>query len=671
MMEIISQLAIEEKVDLVVGDTPWLSGSVPRLGIRPLRFADGPSGVRCENPDAAATDRHNKHAGYPATCFPSMALLASTFDRRAALAFGEQLGREAAHFNIDVILGPGINHKRAPIGGRNFEYMSEDPILTSEIASSYIEGIQAQGVGCSLKHYFGNNTEYNRFNVNVNIDERTLREIYLRSFERIIHRIQPFTVMAAYNRYHGQFCAQNPEVLEILLRETLGFCGTVISDWGAVHNRVEALVAGCDLEMGFDYHDSKQRLIDSIKSGEVSESLLDTACERLISLRNKCSAVKGRPVNFEDGYRVALEIALGGMVLLKNDHVLPLCDNDFCVIGDAAVVPRIQGEGSSRVESYRMTSPLEELRKIYGNIPYERGYARNRPYDEELLKAACCLAARHSKVLIFLDCDDYSEEESADRSSLSLPEKHLRLIDAVCACCKNVIVLLQTGSVTEMPYADQVQGIVQMYFAGEAAGEAIALLLSGKRNFSGKLAETFPLKYQDNPSYPYYAKNKDQADYTEGIYTGYRYYNTKNIPVRFPFGYGLSYTAFEYTDMRCILQKDRMICRVKIRNAGKVSGAVTALLYVHKPGTDVPVRELVGFEKYELDSGAECIAEISVALEDLGVWDEKHHVRRLRNGTYRFGFYDGNRLLTEDCVSIEQAVPVESSENIYTFAVGK
>lgn len=638
-------LTLEEKADLVIGAEPWISGSVPRLGIRPLRFADGPVGVRCENPESTATDKHNRHASYKATCFPGIALLASSFDRRAAYAVGKQIGTEAAHFGVDVLLGPGINHKRTPIGGRNFEYMSEDPVLTSEIAAAYIQGVQSCGVGCSLKHYFGNNTEFDRYNVDVVIGERALREIYLRSFERIIAKVQPFTVMAAYNRYHGQYCAHSREVLQELLRETLGFEGTVISDWGAVRDRAQALLAGCDLEMGFEYHGSKEKVLQ-IAGGAEGKEALDRSCARLLRLREQCSGKKGEPVDFEKGYAVALKVALGGMVLLKNEGVLPL-RGDFCVIGDAAVTPRIQGEGSSRVESYRVSSPLAELQKLYGNVPFARGYKRNEPYDEQCMREACELAKKSGTALVFLDCDDYSEEESSDRATLALPEKHLRLIDGVSCCCERVVVLLQTGSVTEMPYAEKVQGIVQMYFGGEAAGEAIALLLSGKHNFSGRLAETFPIRYEDNPSYPYYAKEKGRLDYAEGIYTGYRYYDTRNIPVRFPFGYGLSYTSFAYSDMTCMVQDGGVRCRVRICNVGDMAGEETAMLFVQKPGEDVPARELVAFEKYALAPGECAEAEFFVDAEDLTVWDETRHARTLRKGTYRFAFYDGERKLTE------------------------
>ncbi len=648
MKKVISQMTIEEKIDLVTGVGAWHTGEVERLGVRALCLTDGPNGVRCENSSAAATDKHNQHASYQATCFPTLSLLACTFDRKVAHDMGEQLAKEAAYYGVDVLLGPGINHKRVPVGGRHFEYFSEDPFLTSELASEYINGLQENGVGCSLKHYFGNNTEYNRMDVNVCIDERALQEIYLKSFRRTIAKSKPYTVMAAYNCYKEKHCTESEEVLQTLLRNDLSFDGVIVSDWGAVHNRVEAMKAGCDLEMGFDYSTHKQDLLNAIQSGEIKEEQLDASCERLLNLREKCIAQKGKFVDFEEGYRVALQVALSGMVLLKNDGVLPLKDKEFCVIGDAAKTPRFQGEGSSRVESKRVTTPLKELEKIFGELPYARGYHRNESFNQAVLDEAKALAAYSKAAVVFLDCDDYAEEESADRKSLQLPEKHLKLIEAVTEVNKNVIVVLQMGGVTEMPYIDKIEGLVQSFFAGEGVGEAIAMLLSGKWNFSGRLAESYPIQYEDNPSYPYYAKEWEKLEYGEGIYTGYRYYDTKNIPVRFPFGYGLSYTSFAYSEMTAQRKENATVIRVKIQNVGVMDGAEKALLFVSKPGEDVPMRELVGFEKVEIKSGEETWVEIVVDDSDITVWDTQKHAFALREGKYQFKFYDGKaNIVTE------------------------
>ena len=649
--EIINQMTTEEKIDLITCNGPWHTGYVQRLNVREMCLTDGPNGVRCENASAQATDKHNLHGSYSATCFPTLALLACTWDRESAHKIGEQLASEAAYYGVDVLLGPGINHKRVPVGGRHFEYFSEDPVLTSELASEYINGLQSKGVGCSLKHYLGNNTEYNRFGVNVIIEERALQEIYLKAFRRTIKKSSPFTVMAAYNRFNGDHCAESKEALQTLLRDDIGFNGAVISDWDAVHDRVKALNAGCDLEMGFiDYSGHKQAVADALKNGEISQETLDKSCERLLELRDKCFAEKGKPTDFENGYSVAYEAAVGGMVLLKNDNIFPLANSDFCVIGMAAETPRYQGEGSSRVESFRTSSPLEELRKIYGEIPYAKGYIRNEQFDESVLNEAKGLASKHKTAIIFLDGDDYAEEESSDRKTLSLSEKHLKLIDGICSVNKRVAVVLQMGGVTEMPYLDKIQALVQSFFAGEAVGEATAALLSGKRNFSGRLAETYPVKYEDNPAYPYYAKEWEKLEYGEGIYTGYRYYDTKNVPVRFPFGYGLSYTSFSYSDMKIIRGKNKTKVSVKIKNTGNVAGAEVAMLFVAKPGADVPKKELVGFDKYYLNPGEEVNAEIEVADEDISVWNTEKHAFEVRSGVYAFVFY-GN---TGNIVAVNQ-----------------
>lgn len=649
-------MSVEEKVDIVVGEEAWYTSGVERLGIARLHLTDGPNGLRCENPDADASDRHNKHGSHKATCFPSLCLLAATFDKTIARKMGEQLGEEASHYGVDILLGPGVNHKRTPIGGRNFEYFSEDPILTSDLASAYINGVQSKGVGCSLKHYFGNNTEYNRFNVDVVIDERTLREIYLRSFQRIIKKSAPATVMAAYNRYHGEYCAHNKEALKDLLRGELEFKGVVISDWGAVHNRVEALKGGCDLEMTFDYRDSKNQLINAVKLGVIPESLLDESCERLLALRENYKA-QGGDADFEKGYSVALETAIGGMVLLKNEGALPLTSLDFCVIGEAAKYPRYQGEGSSRVNAWRTSNPLTELERIFGTVPYARGYVYNEPLSEELIKEAKEVAQKSNKAIIFIANDDYAEEESKDRKTLALLDKHLRLIDEVSSVCDNVVVVLQTGGVTEMPYADKVKGIVQQYFAGEACGEAIAKLLSGTRNFSGRLPETYPIRYEDNPTYHYYAKEWDRLVYEEGIFTGYRYYDRNNIPVRYPFGWGLSYTSFAYSDMECVYKNGELVCKVKVTNTGRRVGEEILMLYVSKPqrkGCEKPVKELVAFEKQYLGEGETKSVTFAISKEDLSYWNDGTHCFELEKGVYRLTFYGReNKCEIETNISIE------------------
>lgn len=640
--EKIAQMTLEEKVNIIVGEEAWYTGGVERLGISRLHLTDGPNGLRCEDPNADASDRHNKHESHKATCFPSLCLLAATFDKEVAKKMGEQLGEEASHYGVDVLLGPGVNHKRTPIGGRNFEYFSEDPILTSDLASSYINGVQSKGIGCSLKHYFGNNTEYNRFDVDVVMDERTLREIYLRSFQRIIKKSAPATVMAAYNRYHGEYCAHNKEALTDLLRGELGFKGVVISDWGAVHNRVEALKGGCDLEMGFDYHDSKKQLINAVKLGIIPESLLDESCERLITLREKYKA-QGGEIDFEKGYSIALETALAGMVLLKNDGVLPLTSPDFCVIGEAAKYPRYQGEGSSRVNAWRTANPLEELEKIFGSVPYAKGYAYNEPLNEELIHEAKAMAKKTDKAIIFIANDDYAEEESNDRKTLALLDKHLKLIDEISSVCENIIVVLQTGGVTEMPYAEKVKGIVQQYFAGEACGEAIAKLLAGQKNFSGRLPETYPIRYEDNPTYNCYGKVWERLVYEEGIFTGYRYYDRNNTSVRYPFGWGLSYTKFAYSDMEVFHKDGKLYCNVKVTNTGDFDGEEVLTLYASKPqrkGAEKPVKELIAFEKILLKKGESAQVSFTVADEDLAYWNETNHAFAVEKGVYTFAFYD-------------------------------
>lgn len=653
--EIIDKLTDEELVNLVIGVGAWNTYAVEEKGIPSMLLTDGPNGVRCENLASEGADKHNKHNSYHATCFPTESALAATFNKKLLRDIGKQLAKEAKQYGVNVLLGPGVNNKRSPVGGRNFEYFSEDPFLTAELAINYIQALQENGVGCSLKHYYGNNTEFNRFEIDVRIDERTKREIYLKTFEKIVKKAKPATIMAAYNRVDGEYCAENHAILTDTLRKDFGYEGLIISDWGAVRNIVASENAGCNLEMGFDHHNFKEDLLNALKSGELKRSTLEYSVDKLLDLIDKFGKTEKIEADLEKGYEIAKRAGEEGVVLLKNDNVLPLKGDDFCVIGYAATTPRYQGEGSSRVNSHKTTSPLASLEKIFGRkIPYEYGYTYTPGEDNsELVKKATELAKQHEKTVLFIACDDYTEEESSDRKNIRLADKHLKLIDELCAVSKKVIVVLQTGSSTEMPYIDNVAGVIQQYFSGEACGDVIAEILSGKVSPSGRLAETFPVKLEDNPSYNYYDQDGAKMVYGEGIYTGYRYYDTKNVPVRFPFGYGLSYTSFAYSEMKIFRGENKTKVSVKIKNTGNVAGSEVAMLFVSKPGANVPKKELVGFDKYYLNPGEEVNAEIEVADEDISVWNTDTHKFETRKGVYGFAFYNNiGKIATESQAEI-------------------
>lgn len=654
--EIVSQLTLQEKAHLVIGLGAWHTHPVERLGIPSLTVCDGPNGVRLENKDAAAEDKHNKHQSYPATCFPTLSALAATFNRDVLYSVGKQLAEEAAHYAVNVLLGPGVNHKRSPLGGRNFEYFSEDPVLTAGLATAYVRGLQDHGVSAAVKHFFGNNTEYRRFDIDIRMGERALKELYLKAFAAIIKDAKPDFVMSAYNRYNGKFCSESVEVMEDILRDELGFEGVTVSDWCAVHNIVEAMKNGLSLEMGFDHKDFIEQIVANVESGEIPQEKLDKACERILQIVVKNSKKKPVQADFEKGYQIALKAAEESAVLLKNDGVLPL-KGDFCVIGYAAKYPRYQGEGSSRVNACRVTTPYGELVKIYGDIEYAEGYTYTMPLDEAKLREAREVAARHKTAVLFIANDDYSEEESMDRTSLFLKEKHLRIIDEVAKVNTNLVVVLQTGSVTDTSYSGKVKGLVQQYFTGEACGEAIAKLLSGKIDFSGRTAETYPHKLEDNPSHPYYAYDPNIMEYKEGIFTGYRYYDTFGVPVKYPFGYGLSYSEIVYENVRVVREVENIRVCVRLKNNSQRAAKESVLLFVSKPSNDVkmPKKELLAFEKTELGSGEGKEVVFTIPVSELWYWNEETHAREIAKGKYGFCILtrEGQTICAENDIDIQ------------------
>ena len=654
--ELVSQLTLEEKAQLVIGLGAWHTHPIERLGIPSLTVCDGPNGVRLENEQEEKGDKHNQHQSYPATCFPTLSALAATFNRELLHDIGEQLAEESTALGVNVLLGPGVNHKRSPLGGRNFEYFSEDPVLTAELATEYVRGLQENGVSAAVKHFFGNNTEFRRFDIDIRMGERALKEIYLKAFEAIIQNAKPDFVMSAYNRYNGLFCSESPEVLGKILREELGFEGVIVSDWCAVHNIVEAMKNGLSLEMGFDHRDFIQQIIAKVKTGEIPQEKLDKACEHILKIVEKNVEKKSIQADYEKGYQIALKAAEESIVLLKNDGVLPLT-GDFCVIGYAAKYPRYQGEGSSRVNAYRVSNPYEELVKIYGEIEYAEGYNYTETLNEEKLREAIEVVSRHKTAVLFIANDDYSEEESMDRTSLFLKEKHLRVIDELSKANKNLVVVLQTGSVTDTAYSNNIKGFIQQYFTGEACGEAIANILSGKINPSGRIGETYPCKLEDNPSHPYYAYDPDIMEYKEGIFTGYRYYDTFDVPVKYPFGYGLSYSDIVYENVQVAMEEENICVRVNVKNTSDIVAKESVLLFVSKPSNDVkmPKKELLAFDKITLNGGEDKEVVFNLPISKLWYWNEETHARDIAKGEYGFGVFtrDGRVIWNEKGMEIK------------------
>nr|CAB08072.1 beta-glucosidase [Thermoclostridium stercorarium] len=611
--KIISQMTLEEKASLCSALDAWTLKGVERLGIPSIMVSDGPHGLRKRQRDP--TDP-GKKTTVPATCFPTAVGLASSWNRELVEKVGPALGEECQAEGIAVLLGPGTNIKLSPLSGRNFEYFSEDPYLSSEMARSHIKGVQSRGVGTSLKHFAANNQEHRRMSVDAVIDERTLREIYLASFEGAVKKAKPWTIMCSYNRVNGEYASENKFLLTDVLRNEWGFEGIVVSDWGAVNERVKGLEAGLDLEMPSSFGIGDQKIVEAVKKGELPEEVLDRTVERILNLIFK--AVDNRKENAgydrEAHHKLAREAARECMVLLKNeDKILPLRkQGTIAVIGEFAKRPRYQGGGSSHVNPTIMDSPYEEIKKSAGNnadVIYAQGYIieKDEP-DEKLLEEAKQTALKADVAVIFAGLPEHYECEGYDRTHMRMPESHCTLIEEVAEVTTNVVVVLCNGSPVEMPWIDKVKGLLEAYLGGQAMGGPLPIFCS-ETPIPGKLAETFPKQLSDNPSYLNF-RERDRVEYREGIFVGYRYYDKKNMEPLFPFGYGLSYTTFEYGDLKIsrkeISDNETVTVSVKVKNTGDMAGKEIVQLYVRDIETSViDRRRTEGFEKVELQPGEE------------------------------------------------------------------
>lgn len=611
---IVSQMTLEEKAALCSGKDFWHLQTPERLGIEPVMVSDGPCGIRKQ---ADAADHLGLNASVPATSYPTGSCMACSFDRALFRESGVTLGHACQAEQLSVLLGPAANIKRSPLCGRNFEYLSEDPYLTGELAASYIDGVQSQNIGVSLKHFAANNQEYHRMSSDSAVDERTLREIYLAGFETAVRRAKPWTVMCSYNRVNGTYAAENKRLLTEILRDEWGFDGYVVSDWGATTaDRVKCLEAGMDLEMPGKNAANDRQLVEAVQNGTMDEKVLDTAAERILSVVLKYLDHK-KPetvIDFEADHEKARKIAAESMVLLKNDGILPLKkDAKVAFVGEFARTPRFQGGGSSNVNAYKVTSALEEAETMGLRVSFAPGYATKTPDpDAALLEEAAKTAEDADVAVVFVGITDAMESEGFDRRTLSMPENHEALVAAVSKVQKNTVVVVMCGGCITMPWLGDVRGVLYAYLGGEAVGPATLDLLFGDANPSGKLAESFPKRLEDNPSYLYYfGDEQNRTEYREGVFVGYRYYDKKNIDVLFPFGYGLSYTTFEYSDLKLdkaeMPDTDTLTVTVKVKNTGAVRGKEVVQLYVGMPQSRTirPEKELRGFEKVELAPGKE------------------------------------------------------------------
>jgi beta-glucosidase len=607
--DLIKKMSLEEKAALCTGAGPWTTTPVKHLSIPEMIVTDGPHGVRRAEKITTFVEK-----SLPATCFPTATCMASTWDVDLIHQLGEALAYECIALDVDVILGPGANMKRTPLCGRNFEYYSEDPFLAGEMAASFIKGVQSKGVGTSLKHFAANNQEYQRTSINSEMDERTLREIYLPAFEAAVKKAKPWTVMCSYNKLFGTYAAENHRLLTEILKQEWGFEGLVVSDWGAVHDRVEALKAGLDLEMPGPRERRVKEVIEAVRSGKMDQAVLDEAVRRILEIVFKAAETK-KGGSFEKArhHALARKVAGEGMVLLKNNGLLPLKKQQhIAVIGRSAKEAYFQGGGSSHINPTQVDNPFDELQKLAGDaeLSYAEGYSKDDRFDQALIDEACKNARSAELALLFICLPATKESEGYDRPDLDLTSHQIALIEAVTGVQPNSVVILNNGAPVVMSeWIDGTAAVLEAWMMGQAGGGAIADVLYGKVNPSGKLAETFPHKLKDTPAYINYPGENGAVRYGEGIFMGYRYYDTKAVAPLFPFGYGLSYTTFTYQNPKVSAKTFRDVegitVSVDVTNTGKVAGKEVVQVYVHDHQSKLvrPPKELKGFAKVELQPG--------------------------------------------------------------------
>ncbi len=607
--QLVTQLTLTEKATLCTGANAWQTVAVERLGIPAITVSDGPHGVR------RVTEMMSNES-HPATCFPTASALAASWDVELLQQLGHALAEECLALDVDILLGPGNNMKRSPLCGRNFEYFSEDPFLSGELAASYIQAVQSLGVGTSLKHFAANNQEFQRFVIDAQIDERALREIYLAGFERAVKQAQPWTVMCAYNRVNGDYCSEHARLLNSILKEEWGFEGFVVSDWGAVHDRVAALAGGLELEMPGPRPERVQRVLAAVQAGELDEQVLDEAVKRLLHVIFQAVETPKDAQGFDVAahHQLARKIAGESLVLLKNEGgLLPLqAGQKLALIGSAAREAHFQGGGSSHIHPTRVDSPYDEVAALAGEVEllFAPGYQAEPGRDQALIDEAVSCAQEAEVALLYIALPSYIESEGYDRQNMRLTAQQEALIQAVAAVQPQTVVILNNGAAIEMlEWIDLVPAVLEAWMMGQAGGGAIADVLFGRVNPSGKLAETFPLRLADTPAYLNFPGENGRVRYGEGLFIGYRYYDARQQEVLFPFGHGLSYTTFAYSQLRVSAEKfnasDGLQVSVDVTNTGDVAGKEIVQLYVHDQESRLvrPEKELKGFAKVTLAPG--------------------------------------------------------------------
>lgn len=635
-------LTLEQKAALLSGRNLWSTKPIPEAGIPSNVVTDGPHGVRLQ---PGAADHLGINGSLPATCFPPAVAVGSSWDPDVASLVGEGVGREGRALGVAVVLGPGVNIKRSPLCGRNFEYYSEDPHLSGVLGTAHIVGQQAQGVGASLKHFAANNQETERMRISADIDERTLREIYLPAFERAVREAEPATVMASYNKINGVYASENRWLLTEVLRNEWGFEGAVVSDWGAVNDRVAGLVAGMDLEMPGSAGITDRQIVERVQAGELDEALVDRAVTRILALTER-SAIPGGHVDMDAHHTLARRLAGESAVLLKNDNsTLPLADGlQIAVVGEFAVTPRFQGGGSSHINATRTDSPLDAINALAAErnatVTFAPGFALDDSADADALRTAAVEVVRGADVaVLFAGLSEDDESEGFDRDTIQLPKNQSALIRAVAAAAPRTVVVLSNGGVVSLEgWHDDVDAILEGWLLGQGAGAALADLLFGVVNPSGHLAETIPLRLEDNPSWTNFPGEQGHVRYGEGVFVGYRYYQTAGVPVRYPFGHGLSYTTFSTDDLHVELTgDDTAIARVTVTNTGDRAGKHVIQVYVSTDAGPVrrPTRELRSFAKVALEAGESATVELALDRRAFAYWDVELGQWVVAPGEYR------------------------------------
>lgn len=700
--KLVNELTLEEKASLCSGADFWHTEAIDRLNIPAAMVSDGPHGIRKQENLA---DHMGVAESIKAIGFPTASAMACSFDRDLLHKVGDALGEECVAEDLAVLLGPGINMKRSPICGRNFEYYSEDPVVAGELGAAFVNGVQEHGVGTSLKHFAANNQEWRRMSISAEIDERTLREIYLAAFETVVKKAQPWTIMCSYNRINGVYSCENDWLLNKVLRDEWGFEGLVMTDWGAMDERVPSLKAGLDLEMPDCHGETDKLIVKAVQSGELEESVLDTAVERILTMVDKyltarkdidpASMVHPLPSSVERGYDVAAHHALArttaeqSAVLLKNEDILPLQkDKKIAFIGEFAKVPRIQGGGSSHINNTSIESALDAAGD---SVSYAQGFhIDEETTDETLLQEAITLAKESDVAVIFAGLPDSFESEGFDRTHLNMPANQNELIARISEVQPNVVVVLHSGSPIAMPWLDKVAGVLQMYLAGQASGGAAVNLLFGDATPCGKLAETFPLHLEDNPSYLNFPGNREKVCYQEGVFIGYRYYDKKKMDVLFPFGYGLSYTDFTYSNMKVtvngknaadvdvIKETDEIVVSADITNTGNCDGAEIVQLYIKNPVVYEirPEKELRDFAKVFLKAGETKTVTFTLNARAFSYYETRIHDWYAESGDYEILLASSSRdIRLQDTVSItgSKKIPfvadyVTTCEDVELFA---